>query len=119
MQIDTIKNIFLELQTIKQDIDDLYQKVVEEKYICKDEEELLEIINCINTYIHSYLSKELLLDSSCDYLSSEYKKEADDCLHKARRMHYSAMGGYQYIIYYLDGTDLSTVNLEYKKGISF
>lgn len=103
-----IKNIYLEAQEIKLNIDKLYDEVINQKTSYNNNE-----IDIIIEQIHNY---HKLFWSKFSELSMI---QNDDYEQKLKRMSYSVEGGLAYIVYYLEGTDISTINLEYKKGICF
>lgn len=118
ISMDTYKIIFSEMQEVKLNIDKLYYEIVEKKRAC-DNSEIEEIVNQIHNFHRAFWSGFSLLNIIQGYLPFMCLSEAEDIENKAKRMSYSIEGGLAYVIYYLDGTDLNTLHLEYKKGIDF
>jgi len=103
-----IENIYLEAQEIKLNIDNLYKNVINNKIKYTDRE-----IDNIIKQVHNY---HKLFWSKFSELSKAQNNEFEQ---KIKRMSYSIEGALTYIICHLEGTDISTINLEYKKGINF
>ena len=103
-----VKKMYLEAQKIKLNIDNLYDNIINKKITFTDNE-IDKIIEQVHNYHKLFWSKFSEINMA---QNNEFKL-------KIKKMSYSVESALTYIVYHLEGIDISNINLEYKKGINF